>query len=143
MISRSSLLLKRLKESERKSAQRDARRSTGIVITIEARDRQKGAIAMINMTEKGPGIETATEAGTIAPGSTILTRMATGTSGLDTQKEMAKTTRGSIDTDTGTVTRLEIRSQASLRLRIRRRSFLYQTKSCLEMRLPLWRETPG
>lgn len=115
MISRSSLLLKRLKESERKSDQRDARGSTGIATIIEARDRQKGATAtaMTNMTEKGPGIEMATEAGTIAPGSTILTRMATGTSGLDTRNEMAKTAREGIDIDTGTGTRLEMRSQDS------------------------------
>lgn len=88
MISRSSLLPKRPKENEPKSVQKDARRSTGIATIIEARGRQNDAIAiaMIGMTVKGPGIETATEAGTTALGTTILTRMATGTSDLDTRK---------------------------------------------------------
>lgn len=69
--------------------------------------------------------------------------MATGTSGLGTRKETAKMTPGDIDTGIGTGNMLEMKSQASSRLRIRKRSSLYQTKSYLETKPPLWRGIPG
>lgn len=144
-ISRSSLLLKRPKEKEHRNAQRDVRRSIDIATIIEARDRQRGAIAIarIDMIGREAGIETATEAGTIALGSTILTRMVTVTSALDTREETAKMTPRGIGTGIGIGGILGKKSQASLHLQIRRRSFLRQTKRYLETRPHPWREIPG
>jgi len=139
------LLLIRLKENERRNVLRDARRSTSIATTIEARDHRRGAItiATIDMKRKGAGIETVTEAGTIALGSTILTMMVTATSGLDIREGTAKMTPKGVDTGIRTGNMLGTKSQASSHRRIRRRNSLCQTKRYLEKRPPPWKETPG
>jgi hypothetical protein len=139
------LLLKRPKESAPRNVLRDARRSTSIATTIEARGHRRGAItiATIDVTGKGAGIETVTEAGTIALGSTILMMMVIATSGLDIREGKAKMTPKGIDTGIRTGNMLGTKNQASSHRRIRRRNSLCQTKRYLEKRPPPWKETPG
>lgn len=144
-ISRSSLLLRRPKENEQKSVRRDGKRNIGIATITDARDRQTGVIVIetIETTGKGPKTETAIEAGTIARGSTIQMRMVTDISGLDTRNETTTATLGGTDTDTGTESRLEMKSQTLLHLQMLKRSFPYQTKSYPETKPRLSRGTPG
>lgn len=143
-ISRSSSLLKRLRESETRSVLRDVRKSIDIATIIEVRGRLRDtiAVAMIGMIGTGAGKGTATEVGTIALGSMILTMMVTATSGLGTQEGTAKMSPKGAGTDIGTGTMPGTKSQASSHLRIRRRNYPRQTKRHLEMRPP-WSGTPG